>query len=145
MQALTLPGKLDSLGAMGQYIMEAAAEAGFPKSAAYKLRLAVDEIVTNIITHGYEESGLTGDVVLSSTVDDKALTISVEDTAVEFDPHSLERPEDIDKPLEERGVGGLGVFLAFENVDEFRYERDGNKNRNIFVMNRPVGAGQATK
>jgi anti-sigma regulatory factor (Ser/Thr protein kinase) len=65
-----------------------------------------------------------------------ALTIVLEDTAAPFDPQLLTRPEQIDLPLAERPIGGLGVFLAMENVDEFRYEYADNHNRNIFVVNR---------
>jgi anti-sigma regulatory factor (Ser/Thr protein kinase) len=50
----------------------------------------------------------------------------------------MQRPEQIDLPLAERPIGGLGVFLAMENVDEFRHEYVDDRNRNILVMRRPV-------
>ena len=46
--------------------------------------------------------------------------------------------DQIDLPLADRPIGGLGVFLAMEGVDEFRYEYDGACNRNIFVMRSPA-------
>jgi|SRR5579871_2021421 len=139
MEPLSVPGDLESLRPIGQYVMAAAAEAGLSKSAAYKLRLAVDEIVTNIVVHGYEEAGRAGNVDMHTEIDDQALRLTVEDTAAAFDPYQIPRPSDLDKPLEERQIGGLGVYLAIDSVDEFKYERDGDRNRNIFVVNREAG------
>ena len=141
MEPLTVPGTLDSLTIIGQYVNAAAAAAGLDKKVAYRLRLAVDEIATNIIVHGYEEAGRTGAVLVRAALDQAALTITLEDTAVPFDPRHRLRPDQIDLPIEERPIGGLGVYLTTENVDRFEYEYVGNRNRNIFVMNRPQGAG----
>lgn len=137
MKPLTVPGRLDSLSAIGQYVNAAALAAGLDKRVSYRLRLAVDEIATNIISHGYEEAGETGDVMVQADIDQDALTITLEDTAVPFDPRHFERPDQIDKPIEERPIGGLGVYLAMENVDKFDYEYVNNRNRNTFIIKRP--------
>ena len=136
MKPLTVPGTLDSLSLIRNYARAAAAEAGLDKKRTYRLELAVDEIATNIVNHGYQEAGRVGDVVAYASIDAHALTITLEDTAVPFDPRRLRRPEQIDLPMAERPIGGLGVFLAIENVDEFRYEYVDGHNRNIFVVKR---------
>lgn len=138
MQALTVPGTLDSLEVVGRYVLKAAAEAGLDKKATYRLRLSVDEIVTNIIVHGYEEAGMTGDVTISATTDEQTLSIIVEDTAQPFDPRTRPEPTNLDRPLEERDIGGLGVYLAINGVDAFSYEYADNHNRNIFMMYLPT-------
>ena len=139
MEPLTVPGTLDSLSAIGQYVTNAALEAGLDKKAAYRLRLAVDEIATNIVIHGYEEAGLSGDVMVLSELDPHSLTITLEDTSAPFDPRNLGRPEHIDLPVEDRPIGGLGIYLTIENVDKFDYEYVNNRNRNIFMIKRPAG------
>jgi serine/threonine-protein kinase RsbW len=140
MEPLNVSGTtLDSLGEIAQYVMAAAAAAGLSKKSSYKLRLAVDEIATNIINYGYIEAGLEGVINLQAKVDPKALTITLEDTAVPYDPTKREllEAEDFSNiALEDRPVGGWGVYLAFEGVDEFFYERVDNRNRNIFVIHR---------
>ncbi|MDX2239954.1 MAG: ATP-binding protein [Leptolyngbyaceae cyanobacterium bins.302] len=143
MQFLSVPGTLDSLGAIADFIKAAAAEAGLDKKATYQLRLAVDEIATNIIVHGYEEAGLEGTVYLTYNVDDKALTFTIEDTGAAYDPHQHLLPEEdaLHQPLEQRQIGGLGIYLALKGVDKFIYEREGDRNRNTFVMNRPPSTG----
>lgn len=138
MESLTVPGTLDSLSAIAQYVMSAAAAAGLNKKAAYNLRLAVDEIATNIITYGYEEAGRQGDVTMKADIDDKTLTIAIEDSAASFDPFQklAQEEEKVYLPIEQRPVGGLGVYLAIQGVDKFLYERIGNRNRNVFIVNR---------
>ncbi|MGA9380780.1 MAG: ATP-binding protein, partial [Phormidium sp.] len=54
MEQLTVPGTLDSLSKISDYVLSAASAAGLDKKASYKLRLAVDEIATNVIVYGYE-------------------------------------------------------------------------------------------
>jgi serine/threonine-protein kinase RsbW len=141
MEPLTVPGTLDALDPIADFVMAAVKQAGIEKKAGYRLRLAVDEIATNIVIHGYEETGLNGDIVISGEIDDDTLTIILEDHAMAYNP--LDRPEvseeELTKPLEDRAIGGLGVFLTLRGVDRFSYEYIDDTNRNIFMMKRPKG------
>src|SRR5918996_3449892 len=134
MECLCVPGSLDSLGKIAEYVMSAAASAGLDQRTSYRLRLAIDEIVTNIILHGYAAAGRQGDLNLQSSIDDKALTISVEDTGVTYDPRQAPSPDNLDIPLEQRPIGGLGIYLVLQNVDQFHYERVGDRNRSTFIV-----------
>ena len=138
MERLSVGGTLDALEVIRAYVLAAAGKAGLDKKAAYRLQLAVDEIATNIVTHGYAEAGLEGMIDMWADLDEKALTISIEDTGVAYDP-GLQSIDDKDLPLEERQIGGLGLFLAIQNVDEFHYERVGERNRHTFIVNRTPG------
>ena len=141
MDPISVPGTLDSLPAIGRYVVAAAKEAGLDKTASYRLRLAVDELATNSIVHGYEEQGLSGDLDVRADITDQTLTITIEDTGPAYDPRSTAPPDTLDTALEDRPIGGLGVYLTLRGVDQFLYERDDNRNRNIFVVNRPQAAG----
>lgn len=136
MDSLSVPGQLDSLGAIAQYVLAAANSAGLEKKASYRLRLAVDEVATNIINYGYDAAGIEGNILIQATIDERSLTIVLEDTALPFDPIQRDEPDDLELPLEQRQIGGLGIYLAMKGVDRFIYERIDNHNRNIFVMNR---------
>jgi serine/threonine-protein kinase RsbW len=137
MDSLTLPATLESLGPLVQYVLSAAAAAGLDRKATYRLRLAADEIATNIITHGYEDAGLAGDFVVNARLDDAQLVITLEDWAPAFDPREQNDPDHLDKPGHERPIGGLGVFLALKSADAFDYEYRDGKNRNVLTMRRP--------
>ncbi|MBW4561843.1 MAG: ATP-binding protein [Mojavia pulchra JT2-VF2] len=144
MEPLTVSGTLDSLSEIATYVMEAAKAAGLDKKTSYKLRLAVDEIATNIIVHGYEEAGREGLVVCQAILADESLTITLEDTGEQYDPTKQALPNDMDLPMEQRQIGGLGVYLTIQGVDKFIYERIGERNRNIFVVNRNHPATSGT-
>lgn len=143
MDTLKVTGELASLAPIANFVLEQARAAGLDKHAAYQLRLAVDEIATNIILHGYEKHDLVGDVVVTAERNHRSLTIALEDTAPPFDPCGRDvarRTADFDAPLDERPIGGLGVTFAMQAVDEFRYEYRERRNQNIFVVHRNVAA-----
>jgi anti-sigma regulatory factor (Ser/Thr protein kinase) len=135
-KTLTVSAHIDSLKPIADYVIQASKAANLDKKKTYKLRLAVDEIVTNIITHGYEETGRTGNITISGEMDSNSLKITLEDTAVFFDPREKMSAEEetIDLPLEDRKMGGLGIYLTINGVDEFQYKRVEDHNFNIFTM-----------
>ena len=139
MEPLSVPGTLDSLGEIRKYVQAPATAAGLDKKATYRLNLAVDEIATNIITHGYEEAGLEGVLGIYVDMDEKTLAVSLEDTGATYNPYDSNVDLDVELPLQSRKIGGLGVYLTVQSVDKFLYERVGdNRNRHTFVMNRPT-------
>jgi len=135
-ELLTVPGNLDALDDIAAYVLNAATTAGLDRKSAYRLRLAVDEIATNIVMHGYDAAGMQGAIWVQATLLPKTLTIVLEDEAPEYDPLSTPTPDDLDAPIAERQIGGLGVYLTLRGVDEFHYERAAGRNRNVFTMRR---------
>ncbi len=140
MNSLTVPAQLDSLPAIADFVLAAADAAGLGRQPRYRLRLAVDEFATNIISHGYAGTA-PGAIELHAAQDDTTLTVTIEDTGAPFDPRQVPAPQDLHLPPEQRQLGGLGIFLALGGVDQFFYERVGERNRNIFVMKRGPGPG----
>lgn len=138
MKPLTVSGTLDSLGLIREHVRIAAAEAGLDRKRAYRLELAVDEVASNIVNHGYVENGMSGNIAICATLTPELLRIELEDTSPPFDPRVVERPEQIDLPLAQRPIGGLGVFLVMQYVDEYGYEYVNGRNLNTFVMRRQV-------
>ncbi|MFZ2358665.1 MAG: anti-sigma regulatory factor [Anaerolineae bacterium] len=133
METFVVPGTVESLGPIREFVRSKAAEAGLDKKRAYRLQLAVDEIASNIALHGYQEQGLAGDIAVQAEIGSDGLTITLVDSAVPYDPYSRVLPSDLDAPLQDRAIGGLGVYLAINNVDQFLYRFDDGHNHNIFV------------
>lgn len=134
LDVLTVPGRSEMLTQLMDYVTWAAAGAGLGESAIYRLSLAVDEIATNIVQYGYDQGRRAGELTIWADVATDRLIVYLEDTGLPFDPRQAPPPDDLDRPLEERRTGGLGIFLALWGVDDFTYERDGDKNRSIFMM-----------
>lgn len=139
---LRVPGVLASLEPVAEYVAEVASDAGLDRQAIYRLRLAIDEIATNVVVYGYERAQRQGDLEFQAQKDDGVLSIALYDTGAAFDPHDAPVP-DVDLPAEERSIGGLGVFLALKSVDELLYERREGQNVTTFKMRIPE-AGAST-
>jgi anti-sigma regulatory factor (Ser/Thr protein kinase) len=136
MEPLTIDGNLDALPQLMEYVNEAAMIAALDERATYRLCLAVDEIATNIISYGYHAAGRSGQLTVWATLEGSQLELHLQDTARSFDPRNAPPPVDLNRPLEEREVGGLGIFLALWGVDNFHYERLPTGNHSIFIIDR---------
>lgn len=142
MDKLAVPGELTSLGAIRDFVRAAATAAGIDKTATYRLSLAVDEIASNIVMHGYDEAGKHGTITVWTEVDAGALKVHMEDTGASYDVSQYQDPDNLHRPFAERTEGGLGVYLAIQGVDGFSYETEGGRNRHTFEVNLTRSAAQ---
>src|SRR5690348_7042881 len=133
MDAMTIEANFDALEPISEYVLNAANQAGLGESSRYKLRLAVDEIVTNIIEHGYARVARPGFIGMQAQVQAETLEIQIEDTGRPFDFRQAAKP-DLKAGLKEREPGGLGIYLALLNLDQFLYERVNDRNRNRLII-----------
>jgi len=97
----------------------------FSDDAILDLQLAVEEAVVNTIVHGYR--GAAGTLTIAIHVTDSAAEIRIEDRAPAFDPLSLPEPDRGDD-LARRRIGGLGVYLLRQMVDDVSYAYADGKN-----------------
>jgi len=133
-RSLTVPAVLDSLEPVTAFVECLAAEAGLDMRKAYQLRLAVEELLTNIIEHGYGPARADGQVVIEGDAGNHQVRIRLTDTAARFDPVHAPDPTDLDRPLRERTVGSLGLYLARRSVDRLSYEYIDGANRTTVVV-----------
>lgn len=142
MEQATFPGTLESLKPLRDYAEAAAKSVGLDSSTTYKLCLAVDEVATNIIEHGYNEAGRTGTLRISAEVYGNNLRVILEDDGVTYDPteHVPPSEEVLASPLEERKIGGLGIYLARKGVDELEYHCNGTVNQTVFNVYIPASS-----
>ena len=94
--------------------------------AVFFLLLAIEELVTNCIKYGYDDAAEHTIVVVLS-VANEMLTMTVTDDGHPFDPLSVPRPN-LALDIQDRPIGGLGIYLLRELADHVAYERRGNKN-----------------
>jgi anti-sigma regulatory factor (Ser/Thr protein kinase) len=102
----------------------------------YSIQLLLDEIVINIIKHGYAWApGRAIDVNLA--IEGDLVTIRVEDDAPPFDPTKTPAPN-LDLPIEERQIGGLGVHIVRSLAESMMYARVAG--RNVLTITRTLAA-----
>ena len=122
---MTCGCQLDELPALIDFIEAACVETGVKPELHFDLTLAVEEAVSNVIEHGYKGRG--GDLTIQFELQDDTVTVRLRDHAKPFKPGAASRP-DSEIPLEDRPLGGLGLHLMRQLMDEVRYETlpDGN-------------------
>jgi anti-sigma regulatory factor (Ser/Thr protein kinase) len=136
-ESKTFVASLESLETMRDFVSQTGSNAGLNKKQIYGLCIAVDEIATNIILYGYQNSGIDNGLINIHTIFEKEnFTVILEDSSTSFNPLDTKIPDEkeLELPLEERKIGGLGILMAKESVDEFRYEYKDGKNFNIFSV-----------
>jgi serine/threonine-protein kinase RsbW/sigma-B regulation protein RsbU (phosphoserine phosphatase) len=97
---------------------------------ADRFRIALDEVLNNIVTHAYPGGG-ENVIEIFWNLSEGILTLEVTDEGVAFDPLARPAP-DTTLPLEERDIGGLGIHIVRTLMDEVLYER--REGRNILTM-----------
>ena len=125
--SVTLSNHLSELERLHQVLWQFGKEQDLPKNLINTMNLALEEIVTNVIEHGYEDNG-EHSIIIRCSVQDGQVMAEVEDDGQPFNP--LKSPDpDISKPLEDRPIGGLGIYLVRNVMDAFDYTYQEGKNQ----------------
>lgn len=97
------------------------------RSEQLQMHMVVDEIFGNIISYAYDKNEGLVTLAFAYDADTQTVTITFIDEGRPFDPLSTETP-DVTLPPEQRKIGGLGLFMVKNAVDEFHYEYKDGKN-----------------
>jgi anti-sigma regulatory factor (Ser/Thr protein kinase) len=103
-------------------VAELAKRVGLDKRTLYEIQLAVDEACANVADHAYSGEE-PGDMEISCSLENQLFTIRVRDWGRGFDPKSVVVP-DVGAPLEERTLGGLGLFIVRQVMDHVQFTVD---------------------
>ena len=134
-RVLAIPAEVDRLQEVLDFIGEALDEAGCAPKAHMQIAIAAEEIFVNIASYAYAPGHGSAEIRLALTGAPKAVRITFTDRGVPFDPLARTDP-DVTLAAEERGVGGLGIYMTKQFMDEVRYEyRDG---QNVLTMTRKL-------
>lgn len=117
---LLVAGEFKNLAHISSFVGQAAVQAGFDNRAIYAVKMAVDEACTNVIEHAYGGEG-RGQIRLTCEIQKEGLLVIIYDQGKPFDPTQV--PElDIRAPLEERQLGGMGMFFIRNLMDRVEYK-----------------------
>jgi anti-sigma regulatory factor (Ser/Thr protein kinase) len=108
------------------FVSDVCVRNSIPPGTERNLTLALDEMITNVATHAYPGGG-EHRFTLQITVSNEEFVARIEDDGVEFNPTEHAIP-DLDAPLEERKVGGLGIYLVRQIMTSVEYQRVAGKN-----------------
>ncbi len=135
--SLTLPARMDSFGPFMDFIRETGENLNLEDSLITRLGLAAEELLVNVIHYAYAGAEEPGEIEMRcGMADAEMFCMIVRDRGTPFNPLQTE-PPDTTKNVEERPVGGLGIFMVQELADHLAYSRE--KEANVLVFCKKVG------
>jgi serine/threonine-protein kinase RsbW len=138
MTTLQLCADLAQLGTIRDFVAKASRDLDVDEERIPDLTLAVDEICSNIIRHGYGGQGGQLKVTVQRIVG--GVQVTVRDWGTAFDPGAVAVP-DVEAPLEQRSLGGLGLFLVHQLMDDVRFEFSAERGNSVTMLKRLQGEG----
>lgn len=127
---ITVKAEIENIAQVTEFMEALLEELECPMKVLYQIDVAIDELLANVCSYAYA-NGWKGDgmVTVSFEAIDEgdAIRLTFEDTGVPFNP--LLRPApDTTLSIENRGIGGYGIFIVRTTMDDVTYERRGDRN-----------------
>ena len=123
---LLIHNDIQQIPQLADFVETIAEEKHLDHSLTLSLNLALEEAVTNVIMYAYPE-GTDGLVDIEAIIREHSLSFVISDSGQPFDP-TAQPDADVSQSIENRQVGGLGIYLVRSIMDNVSYERNGGKN-----------------
>jgi len=135
MKSITIEAKTDNLPEVLSFVDAILEENDCPVKAQMQIDIAVEEIFVNIANYAYEPGSGNADINAEVSGETPEFIISFADRGTPYNPLEKEDP-DITLSLEERPIGGLGIFMVKKSMDKVEYEyKDG---QNILTIHKTL-------
>jgi anti-sigma regulatory factor (Ser/Thr protein kinase) len=138
---LTVKNRIEDLLRVNSIFESFATQHDIGGKLRYHLLVSIEEILTNIIKYGFDEQGVHP-IHITFRNDSGAIEMEFEDRGREFNPLEVGEP-DLDTPIEDRQLGGLGIHLVKNMVDLAQYRREGDRNILLLRKTRQAAAPSA--
>lgn len=132
---LRLKNELAEIERLRSFVLSVCREQETSEPFAHSVNLAVEEIVVNIVNYAYKK-GTRGHVDVIAKAEGGMLEFKIEDWGVPFDPTQAEHA-DTTLGVEERPIGGLGIYLVRTIMDSMSYQRT-DDGRNILTLKKKL-------
>ncbi len=131
--SLTITTARDELAAIAEEVEAVADREDWPFDLVFKVNLALEELVLNVLEHGFDDNDDSKECKIDLTSDADAVTIVISDRGKPFDPLTEAPDADVNSVVGERQVGGLGLHLVETLMDEASYQRTDGVNQLTLV------------
>jgi len=137
MPEITLQAEKKNFNALMDFVEGTAKKIGFTGSALYKINLAAEEAIINVINYAYPGNKENITVLCEEVAaPQKGLKLQIRDRGIPFDPLAKANP-DTKQSIEERPIGGLGIHVIKKSASEVFYTRNNDTNRLTMVFYLP--------
>ena len=123
---VVLGNRLEEIEKLFSLTAELQGTLGLPEEIVFNLNLGLEEALTNVILYAYP--GADGEIELLAEESEGTLRFTIQDSGIAFNPLEEAPEADITSAAEEREIGGLGVYLMKQLMDEITYERKNGQN-----------------
>ncbi len=134
---LCISSQLSNLATVAEFVAHSASLAGLDEDQVFAVQMAVDEACTNTMEHAYE-GRQDGEVFICCYLEGGDFVVRITDHGKPFEPASIPSP-DVSSPLEERGVGGLGIFFMRRLMDSVEFRFDAIRGNEVTMRKRRRG------
>jgi len=128
---IKLPAILNNLSGLTGPVLERAKKQGLDDGKIMKIDLSLEEILVNIINYSFAESDAVGEIEVHCGIEaaktGQIFIVEIFDSGKAFDVTEKESP-DVSAGIDERGIGGLGIYLVKNSMDMVEYRRENDKN-----------------
>ena len=131
---ISIKNHMDELLRVNQFVEEICEELGLDMELQMNLNLVIEEMVVNVISYAYP-AGKEASIGLLAESDGKELTFVLSDSGKEFDP-TLSKGADMDENPAERELGGMGIYIVRNIMNEVTYQR--LEGRNLLTMRKRI-------
>ena len=128
------PNRMTALAAVAKEVFEWLANLPLSSRAKYSVGLAVEEMASNVIKYGYDDDR-EHEIAVHVAAQDNRVEIVFEDDGHAFDPTGHPKP-DLERIVESRKIGGLGIELVRRICENMSYQRVGDRNRLVLHVRR---------
>ena len=139
MAKLSLFADLSELATIREFVAQTGHDLGLDERRIYDLQLAVDEACANVVQHGYGGQG--GEIEITVERDGEEVRVTLRDWGRSFDPQAVPAP-DVTASLEQRRLGGLGLFLIHQVMDDVSFAFDAEGGNVLTMVKRLQGEGK---
>jgi len=127
MRELTIDAKIDNLERVLGFVDGLLEEADCPMKTQMQIDVAVEELFVNIASYAYTPGEGSATIRVELEREPGAVQITFIDSGVPYDPLAKADP-DVTLSAEERGIGGLGIYMVKKSMDEMVYAYQDGKN-----------------
>lgn len=126
MEKLTVEATKENLMVVNEFVETNLEKIDCPMKAMMQINVAVEEIYINIASYAYGEETGQAEILLDTDTQGQ-VAVTFMDSGVPYDPLAKEDP-DVTLSAEERGIGGLGIFMVKKSMDDVKYRYEDGKN-----------------
>ena len=125
--SIVLANRRDEIARLSQFVVRFCEQHRLAADEVLDVNLVLDEVVINIISHGYSDER-EHEIHVTLAINRQFLIIEVEDDGRPFNPKDVPPPSHLELPIEERPIGGMGVHIVRSLTDRIEHRRTDGKN-----------------